>query len=133
MTARNSTPCCSGLLAGLALFLSAIGIYGVLAYVVAQRTHEIGVRMALGANRRGIFGLILARGAWLAGIGVVLGLAVAVGVTRLINSLLYDTSAMDPFTFVGVIALLLVVGLLASYIPARRAMRVDPIVALRHE
>lgn len=89
--------------------------------------------MALGANRRGIFGLILARGAWLAGIGVVLGLAVAVGVTRLINSLLYDTSAMDPFTFVGVIALLLVVGLLASYIPARRAMRVDPIVALRHE
>ena len=122
-----------GALASLALFLSAIGIYGVLAYAIAQQTHEIGIRIALGANPRDVLGLILGRGARLAGIGAGVGLAAALALTRLMKGLLYGVSAMDPLTFVGVVILLIAVGLLASYIPARRAMRVDPMVALRHE
>lgn len=120
-------------LAALALLLSAIGIYGVLAYVVTQQTREIGVRMALGAKRRVVFGLILARGARLAGIGIICGLIAAFGLTRLMKNLLYGVSAIDPLTFIAVVLVLVVVGLLASYIPARRAMRVDPMVSLRYE
>jgi predicted permease len=122
-----------GILAGLALFLSAIGVYGVLAYVVTQQTHEIGVRMALGAKPRDIRRLVVGRGARLTGIGAGFGLAVALCLTHLMKSLLYGVSSMDPLTFVSVVILLIVVGLLASYVPARRATRVDPMVALRYE
>ncbi|MGB7283598.1 MAG: FtsX-like permease family protein [Candidatus Acidiferrum sp.] len=122
-----------GALAGLALFLSAIGIYGVLAYVVAQQTHEIGIRMSLGAKPRDVLGLILGRGARLAGMGAGFGLAAALVLTRLMKGLLYGVSAMDPLTFVCVVILLVAAGLLASYIPARRATKVDPMVALRYE
>jgi putative ABC transport system permease protein len=122
-----------GALAGLALFLSAIGVYGVLAYVVSRQTHEIGVRVALGATPGAVLGLILGRGARLVGVGAGFGLVAGLGLMRLMKGLLYSVSALDPLTFVGVSILLVGVGLLASYIPARRAMRVDPMVALRHE
>ena len=122
-----------GVLAGLALFLSAIGVYGVLAYAVAQQTHEIGVRIALGAKPRDVLGLTLGRGARLAGIGAGCGLAAALSLTHLMKGLLYGVGPMDPLTFAGVVILLVAVGLLASYLPARRATRVDPMVALRYE
>jgi predicted permease len=122
-----------GLFAFLALFLAAIGIYGVLAYAVAQQTHEIGIRMALGAQRRDVMRLILVQGARLALVGIAIGLLAAFGLTRLMPSLLYDISASDPLTFAAVAIVLLAVALAACYIPARRAMRVDPMVALRSE
>jgi predicted permease len=132
-----STPRFTGLLLGLfaslALTLAAIGIYGVLAYLVSQRTREIGIRMAIGADRTAVLGLIVARGLWLAVGGVAVGLALAVIVARLIGSLLYQVHAIDPVTFIAVPLVLTTVALLASVVPARRAVRVDPITALRTE
>src|SRR6185503_19518392 len=117
----------------VALALASIGVYGVLSYAVSQRTQEIGVRMALGASRQDVFGLIVAHGARLAGIGIVLGVVGAAAVTRVVAALLYNVTATDPLSFVGTAAFLGLVALVASYIPARRATSVDPMIALRAE
>jgi predicted permease len=117
----------------LALALAAIGIFGVMSYAVSQRTREIGVRMALGAGAMDIFKLVVGRGLMLTSIGVGVGLALALVGTRLISSLLYSVSAIDPLAFAGVTLLLVIVAFLACYFPARRAMKTDPMVALRYE
>ena len=117
----------------LALILSAVGIYGVISYLTGQRTHEIGVRVALGASRRDVLRMVLGQGLKITLIGVGIGVAAAVGFTRLITTLIYGVGASDPLTFGAVAILLSGVALFACYIPARRAMRVDPIVALRYE
>jgi predicted permease len=122
-----------GVLAGLALVLSAVGIYGVMSYTVGQRTREIGVRMAMGAHPGNMLALILGRGARLALIGVTVGVLGALALTRFLSSLLFGVAPKDPLTFAGVALLLFGVALAACYVPARRAMRVDPMVALRYE
>jgi putative ABC transport system permease protein len=122
-----------GFFAAAALALAAIGIYGVVAFSVARRTQEIGVRMALGAQRTNVLRLVVGEGARLAILGVAIGLAGSFALTRLISSLLFGISATDPLTFVSVAGLLALAALLASYVPARRAMRIDPTVALRYE
>jgi putative ABC transport system permease protein len=122
-----------GIFSLAALFLAAIGIYGVLAYTVAQQTRDIGIRVALGAQQRDVMRLILALGARLALAGIVIGLLAAFGLTHLMSSLLYGVSASDPLTFVVVAAVLSSVALGACYLPALRAMKVDPMVALRYE
>lgn len=119
--------------AGLALVLASIGIYGVLSYLVGQRTQEIGVRMALGAQRSDVLRIVMGDGARMMVIGVAIGIVVALGVTRLMNSVLFGVNPIDPITFLGVPAVLCAVALLACYVPARRAMNVNPVVALRHE
>lgn len=122
-----------GVFAGAALLLAVAGIFGVLAYSVARRTRELGVRIALGASTGNVLGLVLKQALITAVIGVAIGLAASVMLTRTMRSLLFDVSPVDPVTLVGVTLLVLLVALLASYIPARRATRVDPIVALRYE
>ena len=130
---RRFTLILVGVFAALALVLAAIGIYGVISYTVAQRTREIGIRMALGANSRQILMLILGGGTRLAALGILLGAAGAFGLTRFIRSFLYGVSPSDPLTFAGISLILAAVALLASYVPARRAIKVDPNTALRYE
>jgi putative ABC transport system permease protein len=130
---RRSIVVLLGVFGIVALGLAAVGIYGVMSYGVSQRWHEIGIRMALGAQPRSVLGIVIFEGLRLVGIGVALGIAAAVAVTRLMSSLLFNVSTVDPLTFVGVTLLLTFVSLAACYIPARRAMRVDPMVALRYE
>lgn len=122
-----------GLFASAALALAAVGIYGVVAFSVTRRTQEIGIRMSLGAQRGNVLRMVLFEGGRMAALGVVIGVAASLAITRLMASLLFGISTTDPLTFVAVAALLSGVALLASYIPARRAMRVDPIVALRYD
>jgi putative ABC transport system permease protein len=121
------------LFSGLALLLAAVGLYGVMSYLVAQRTHEIGIRLALGAQASDVLKLIVGQGMALALLGVGLGLGAALALTRLMARLLYGVSATDPLTFAVVALLLSLIALLACYVPARRATRIDPLVALRHE
>ena len=120
-------------MAALALILAAVGIYGVMSYVMARRTNEIGIRMALGAERRQIVGMVLRQGAAIIGIGILAGLAGATVGAKLMEGLLVGVKPIDPATYAGVAGMLATVALLACYLPARRAMRVDPMVALRYE
>jgi putative ABC transport system permease protein len=119
--------------AGLALLLASIGIYGVMSYSVSQYTHEIGIRMALGARAADVLQLIVRQGMYLVLIGLAIGAAGALALTRVMSSLLFDVKPADPLTFVSVSTLLAAVAFAASYIPARRATRVDPMIALRYE
>jgi putative ABC transport system permease protein len=133
LAARRFSMILFAVFAGLALALSSVGIYDVVSYIAGQRTQEIGVRVALGAQRADVLRMVLGEGAKMTAVGVIIGLLAALGLTRLMAKLLFGVSATDPFTFVAVSSLLALVALAACYIPARRATRVDPIVALRYE
>jgi putative ABC transport system permease protein len=131
--ARRLSMLLLGVFAALALALACVGIYGVISYLVGQRTHEIGVRVALGAQPGDVLRLIIGQGALMALLGVAIGVAAALLLTRLMASQLFGVSPHDPLTFAAVAMLLMIVSIAACYIPARRAMRVDPVVALRCE
>jgi putative ABC transport system permease protein len=122
-----------GSFAGIALLIAALGIYGVISYAVSQRTRELGIRIALGAQRERVVRLVIGQGLTLTLLGIVLGVAGAVVLTRLISSLLFGVAAADPLTFISVAVLFVLVACLASYLPARRAAGVDPIIAMRAE
>jgi putative ABC transport system permease protein len=122
-----------GIFSGIALVLAAVGIYGVMAYFVSQRTREIGIRIALGAQWRDVLKLILKNGMLLVTIGLLIGLAGALALTRLMTTLLFEVSPTDPVTFGAVALSVILAALLACYVPARRATKVDPLIALRHE
>jgi ABC-type antimicrobial peptide transport system permease subunit len=117
--------------ASLALLLAAVGLYGVLAYTVMQRSGEIGIRMALGSSARDVFRMVLGEGARLVALGLALGVAGSIALSRLVSSMLYDVAPTDPFVYAVVFALLSLTALAASTVPARRAMQVDPLVAMR--
>jgi predicted permease len=131
--ARRLSMTLLGVFAALALVLACVGIYGVISYLVGKRTHEIGVRVALGAQRNDVLQMVIGQGAKMTLIGVAIGIGAALGLTRLMANQLFGVSAHDPLTFAGVAMLLILVAVAACYIPARRAMNVDPVVALRHE
>jgi ABC-type antimicrobial peptide transport system permease subunit len=122
-----------GLFAAAALALAAVGIYGIVSFSVTRRTQEIGIRVAIGARRRDVLRLVLGEGARMAALGVTIGIGASLAITRFMSTLLFGISATDPLTFAGIAVLLSLVVLAASYIPARRAMRVDPMTALRYE
>jgi ABC-type antimicrobial peptide transport system permease subunit len=133
LAARRFSMILLGIFAALALLLSSVGIYGVISYLVGQRTQEIGIRVALGARRWDVLRLVLSHSVQMAVLGVLIGVAASLALTRLMDKMLYGVSATDPITFFAVAIILTCVALAASYIPARRAMRVDPIIALRYE
>ena len=122
-----------GVLSVVGLLLAAMGLYGVLAYSVAQRTQEIGLRVALGAGRSDVLALVVRQGLRLTAIGIAAGALIAAGLGRFLSSMLHGVTPADPATFLGVAVVLAAVALLACYIPARRALRIDPMVALRYE
>ena len=122
-----------GIASAMALLIGLVGIYGVISYCVSQRTREIGIRIALGAQRREMLRLVLGEGLVVIVIGLAIGLGASLALTRFLSGLLFGVSPTDPVTFAGVAALLALVALVACYVPARRAMRVDPMVAVRHE
>jgi putative ABC transport system permease protein len=133
VSTRRITLILLGLFSGLALVLAAIGIYGVVSYSVAQRAREIGIRMALGAHRGDVLRLVLAQGGKMSLTGIAIGTIASAGLTRLMANLLYGVSVVDPATFAVVAFVLAVIAMVASYLPARRALRMDPLVALRNE
>jgi putative ABC transport system permease protein len=119
--------------AALALMLAAIGIYGVMSYAVSQRTPEIGIRLALGAESSDILNMIIGNAARLAGLGLAIGVVLALALSRTLTSLLYETAGTDPATFASVVGVLALVALVASYLPARRASKIPPVEALRYQ
>jgi putative ABC transport system permease protein len=133
LAARRFTRLLLGVFAALALMLAALGIYGVVSYTVTQSTHDIGVRMALGADRGAVLAMVLGGAMRMAVIGILIGGAIAFAATRAIKGLLFGVTAADPLTFGAVALALVLVMLLASYVPAWRATKVDPVTALRHE
>jgi len=133
VAARRFSMILLGIFAGLALMLASIGIYGVVSYVVGQRTQEIGVRIAMGAQRSEVLRLVLAQGATMAALGAAVGLVAALALTRLMGTMLYAISAADPLTYLCVVVLLFLVSMAACWLPARRAAGINPVDALRHE